>query len=491
MLENKGISIKFLTIVFVVTVVLFSALTLVIVQTTTNSQSRQAAGFMAVLKDQVDREKKTLEVELVEKGKSILSIISKTAAPLILGYDFEALQLLADNGAHDADIVYISFTGMDGNSLTNPPAHQEGEIKILQEDIIFEDEKIGSVELGLSLKLVKDKITESVSRNSKQAQESTLQQQKSSRSLVSMVVLIALAGVFLLCLAIFISLRRLIVRPVGDIVSGLNESAKQVTAASGQLESSSNNLATGASAQAASLEETSSSLEEIAAMNRENAKNARHGDELMREAQSLVDRANESMDRQTESMAAILTSSEKTSKIIKTIDEIAFQTNLLALNAAVEAARAGEAGAGFAVVADEVRNLALRAAESAQSTSSLIEGIVKQVHEGAEIVRETNTEFSEMSDQIGKVGTMVGEIADASNEQTIGLDQVNKAMAEIDRVVQQSAANADQSASASSQLYAQADKMQEFVAALTVLIGGSTEKPQHIVEPEESNLLLE
>ena len=171
-------------------------------------------------------------------------------------------------------------------------------------------------------------------------------------------------------------------------------------------------------------------------------------------------------------MAAISAASTETSKIIKTIDEIAFQTNLLALNAAVEAARAGEAGAGFAVVADEVRNLAMRAAEAAKSTAGLIEETVKKVKDGSGLVEKTGTAFSEVASGSSKVAELVAEIASASKEQAMGIEQVNTAVSEMDRVTQKNAANAEESASAAEELSAQAEHMKSFVGELVALVTG-------------------
>ncbi|MGZ3387728.1 MAG: methyl-accepting chemotaxis protein, partial [Isosphaeraceae bacterium] len=190
-------------------------------------------------------------------------------------------------------------------------------------------------------------------------------------------------------------------------------------------------------------------------------------------SRQMVDRANGSMTELTQSMQDISKASDETSKIIKTIDEIAFQTNLLALNAAVEAARAGEAGAGFAVVANEVRNLAMRAAEAAKNTAGLIEGTVKKVKEGSELVERTNGAFSEVSKSAAKVADLVSEIAAASSEQAQGIDQVNKAVSEMERVTQQSAANAEESAAAGEELTAQAEQLKRYVGELDALIGGS------------------
>jgi len=273
-------------------------------------------------------------------------------------------------------------------------------------------------------------------------------------------------------LALAVMMAHSIAKPIQNIVNGLNDGADLVSSASSQVSAASQSLAEGASESASSLEETSSSLEEIASMTKQNADNANQANSLMKEANQVVNKANESMVSLTQSMQEISKASEETSKIIKTIDEIAFQTNLLALNAAVEAARAGEAGAGFAVVASEVRNLAMRAAEAAKNTATLIEGTVKRIKDGSELVNKTNNAFSEVSKSTSKVGELVGEIAAASNEQAQGIEQVNKAVAEMDKVTQQNAANAEESASASEQMNAQAEQLKSYVNKLVSLING-------------------
>ncbi|MDY6903951.1 MAG: methyl-accepting chemotaxis protein [Thermodesulfobacteriota bacterium] len=261
--------------------------------------------------------------------------------------------------------------------------------------------------------------------------------------------------------------------PIMRAVSMLNAGAEQVSAAAAQVSSASQSLAEGASESAASIEETSSSLEEISAMTKQNASHAKEANSLMIDARKGVDQANDSMTALTASMEKISTASQETSKIIKTIDEIAFQTNLLALNAAVEAARAGEAGAGFAVVADEVRNLAMRAAEAAKNTSGIIEGTVKRVEEGSELVTKTNDEFKAVAENAAKVGALVDEITAASEEQAKGVDQVNQAVGQMDKVTQQNAANAEEAASSSEELNAQAEEMKSIVGDLVAVVGGN------------------
>lgn len=299
---------------------------------------------------------------------------------------------------------------------------------------------------------------------------------------------VVFAGIFSLVTGILLSwvLIRSITKPINEIIEGMREGAEQVAAASGQVSSSSQHLAEGSSGQAASIEETSSSLEEMSAMTMQNSDNAHQADNLMKEAYKVVSQANNSMSELTNSMDEIFKASEETSKIIKTIDEIAFQTNLLALNAAVEAARAGEAGAGFAVVADEVRNLAIRAADAAKDTANLIETTVQKIQDGNTLVANTNEAFGAVEESASKVGELVGEIAAASNEQSEGIGLVNNAVNEMDKVVQQNAANAEESASASEELSAQADQMKTIVNQLVFLVKGANIKERIEINSEQS-----
>jgi methyl-accepting chemotaxis protein len=282
---------------------------------------------------------------------------------------------------------------------------------------------------------------------------------------------LAVATIIGIVLAIFIT--RSITGPIRRIIDGMSEGSQEVSSAAGQVSGAAQSLAEGSSEQAASIEETSSSLEEMSSMTKQNADNAGQANSLMSEAKQVVATANASMGRLTESMGEITRASEETSKIIKTIDEIAFQTNLLALNAAVEAARAGEAGAGFAVVADEVRNLAMRAADAAKNTANLIEGTVKKVKDGSDLVSKTNEAFQQVANSSAKAADLVAEIAAASNEQAQGINQINTAVTELDKVTQQNAANAEESASAAEEMSAQAETMQGMVGELVAMVGGA------------------
>ena len=295
-------------------------------------------------------------------------------------------------------------------------------------------------------------------------------EQKAKKIIIAGVVVAFLAGI----LVAFILIRG-ITGAIDHITRGMNDGSNQVAVASAQVSSSSQSMAEGASRQAAAIEQTSSSMEEMASMTRKNAENATHADTLMKEANQVVNIANGSMDRLTRSMADISAASEETSKIIKTIDEIAFQTNLLALNAAVEAARAGEAGAGFAVVADEVRNLAMRAADAAKNTENLIAETLIKVKDGSTLVDDTNDAFKKVSQSTEKVGNLIFEISEASKEQSSGIDQVNIAIADVDKVTQNTVVNADSSAAAAEEMRSQAELLRGYVEKLITLVTGTSQ----------------
>jgi len=290
----------------------------------------------------------------------------------------------------------------------------------------------------------------------------------------------AIAAVFIgIAVALVISIiqaivtTRSIVKPINTIIGNLSASAQEVDSASSQLTGAANTLAGGATENAASLEETSAALEELSSMTGRNSDNAIEANGLMDQARANVTQAESSMTKVITAMEEISRSGNEIGKIIKTIDEIAFQTNLLALNAAVEAARAGEAGAGFAVVADEVRNLAIRSADAAKTTADLIEATIKNINSGSEMVNATAEAFKVVEANATKVGSLVAEVASASKEQTQGIGQINSAMREMDKVTQANAATAEQSASAASQLSAQAASLLNVVTEINVLAHGA------------------
>ena len=266
-----------------------------------------------------------------------------------------------------------------------------------------------------------------------------------------------------------------------DAMSQVGDAVDQVRSASQEISGGAQSLAEGANEQASSLEEVSSSLEEMSSMTKQNADNSTQAKHLVGDANSSINEANEAMVRMAEAIKSIKASSDNTAKIIKTIDDIAFQTNLLALNAAVEAARAGEAGKGFAVVAEEVRNLAMRSAEAAKNTADLIEQSVKNADGGVKITEDVAKALSKSADSASKVGDLIAEIAAASNEQSLGVEQINTAVAQMNQVTQQNAANSEESASAAEELSSQASELSNMVAQFKLSrSGGGGGRPRQI-----------
>jgi len=269
--------------------------------------------------------------------------------------------------------------------------------------------------------------------------------------------------------------RHLIEKPVVGIAQRLSAGADVTRQASRQVTRSSEALAAGSSQQASSIEETSSALEEMATMTRRNAENAERADDLVKESHSITMRADESMSGLNASMNEIAEASKETQRIIKNIDEIAFQTNLLALNAAVEAARAGDAGAGFAVVAEEVRSLAMRAAEAARDTAGLVENTVNKIAGGTEMVSQTSEAFGHVAGSAAEIKDLMASIATASKEQSLGIDQLNTSVSEMDKVTQQTAAIAQEAAANAQDMHQQSVAMKDAVDSLLLLVTGTSE----------------
>jgi methyl-accepting chemotaxis protein len=278
---------------------------------------------------------------------------------------------------------------------------------------------------------------------------------------------------------------RAINRTVRTVAASLGEGSEQVASAASQVSSSSQSLAEGASEQAASLEETSASLEEISSMTKRSAENARQAKSTASAARTSTDNGARQIQTMQGAMQAIKTASTDITKILKTIDEIAFQTNILALNAAVEAARAGEAGMGFAVVAEEVRALAQRCAAAARETATKIEDSVAKSQHGVEIGAEVARSFADIQHTIEALDGLVAEIATAANEQSQGIGQVTTAVSQMDKVTQSNASNAEETAAAAEELNGQSQMLKEAVAQLQALAGATRGVARHPIANDQ------
>lgn len=276
---------------------------------------------------------------------------------------------------------------------------------------------------------------------------------------------------------------------INNVMSNINSSAEQVAAGSKQVSDSSMALSQGATEQASSIEELTASLEEISSQTKLNAQNATQANELADVAKNNAEHGNVQMNEMLKAMEEINESSSSISKIIKVIDEIAFQTNILALNAAVEAARAGQHGKGFAVVAEEVRNLAARSANAAKETTDMIEGSIKKVESGTKIANETAAALNKIVKDVTKAATLVGDIAIASNEQAMGIEQINQGIMQISEVIQTNSATSEESASASEELSSQAALLREMVGKFKLRQNSKAYSQIDNISPEVYSML--
>ncbi len=300
------------------------------------------------------------------------------------------------------------------------------------------------------------------------------------QAVIFIITLLALIGSF-----VFMHIG--IIKPLEDVQTVMRGTSEELTENAKAISDTSQTLAENAMSQASSLEETASAVEEITSQIENNADNAKEAQALSQEALEATNVSQESMEEMVEAINEINSSSENISKIIKTIEEIAFQTNLLALNAAVEAARAGEAGKGFAVVAEEVRNLAQRSAQAAKETTAIIEENLELSRRGVDITNRTKESLEKVINNTRKIADLIGEISAASSEQAQGIQQINDAIATLDKSTQETAATAEETASVATEMSEGAERLNELIKTLHKIVYGKNTQNDISINSDVSN----
>jgi hypothetical protein len=421
------------------------------------------------------------EYEVSDKGVLIAGHAPVRNDEGLLGFvrmevrlDTAFLQKLGKQGGANIDILFLLGNATVASSI-NARVKVELDAATLRHSARDDANTLGFFETSEGTKFASFVPLKTQANNDKSssmvlAEDATTYQAEMRANTYGWILTLSAATLVILLATFFMS--RSIAVPLEHVATRLEICGTQVANASEQVGGSSQQMAAGANEQASSLEETSASLEEMAAMTRQNAENGGQAKTMAHAARASAERGQESMRRMAEAVNLIKASSDQTAKIVKTIDEIAFQTNLLALNAAVEAARAGDAGKGFAVVAEEVRNLARRSAEAAKNTADLIEQAQKNSERGVAASNEVGAVLKQLVEASQNVAQLIGEVAAASNEQAQGIDQVNTAVAQMDKVTQSNAASAEESAAASEELSAQAGELTELVRVLLDIVRG-------------------
>jgi len=274
----------------------------------------------------------------------------------------------------------------------------------------------------------------------------------------------------------FLYSQKSIIQPLSRVVRDIRESSAQTSAASGQIAATSQHLAQSATEQAASLDQINDSLANVSTKIRNTADGSQQAKVLADETSSAAMRGTEDMVRMDKAMLEIGTATQGVSKIVKTIDEVAFQTNILALNAAVEAARAGEAGAGFAVVADEVRSLAQRSAQAAKETEALVGDALERTVRGSTICSDVVARLKQIEDRGKPLNEAVGLIAMAAHDQRANIETVTRSLSELNQATQGIAASAEESAAAASELNAQSEGLLDSIEQLSAMVGAESNR---------------
>ena len=474
-MKKKSITTKFISIVSILTIIFMAGLTLAVITAVKSSQSKEVKSFINLLESEKSNEEQMLNNAIVRKGESIANLMAQNASSLIVGYDFDTLQQTAINGAKDSDILFVTFYDKNKKALTQKP-HENKNVRTISTPIKFEKDIVGSVEVGLSFDSVAKEMKKVSTQTQKMIDNTKNAESRAMGSIAAMLVCFGIIGVILLCAAIYISLSRIVSKPikntieiVKDIAQGegdltkrleiksedevgelsewfnvfmeklqgiinliaenanmLGSSSEKLSALSGKMSEGAGSMSDQSNTVASASEKMSTNMNSVAS-NMDRASDsinmvANAAEEMTATITEIARNSDKASNITNDAVAQTQNASNKVDelgsaadeigKVVEAITAISEQVNLLALNATIEAARAGEAGKGFAVVANEIKDLAKQTAEATQEIKGKIGAI-----QGA--TNATVTEINQISTIINDVNEIVSSIASAVEEQSV------------------------------------------------------------------------
>ncbi len=492
MLKNISLRMRFLLVVVGASALLLFTMSAIIFTSVSRTQNEIITTFNGALTNEKNSEGTLLKELIKQQVDTITGVIMSLAGTPIINFDYQGLDALIQVGKNQKEILYIIFYSVDGKNLTKLDDKNNNSVdEVIRKKISSDGRIVGDIEVGVSYTLIAKKISEINQRIEQTTMEQTQNGENKNNQLMGKLFFIAAGCLVLLSLIIYVMMTKSMIDPIQLFVTNLNQASTTVIEESKKLLDVSSQMANSSTEQASSLQEISSSLEELSGMVENNVKNAKNTQTQFNEVRDESMKGNAAMKDLVKSMNEIVLSTANIEQLVKVIgeiadktkiiDEIVFQTKLLSFNASVEAERAGEHGRGFAVVAQEVGNLAMMSGKAAMEIATIVKSSIdnakkittdnkEKVNSGGELVKKAADALTKITDIAQLVSGRSAEIVSASQEQALGIKQINQAISELDEQSQKNTNLATQTAQSSGGLDQQAELLGKIVNEISSLV---------------------